>query len=130
MLPLVCLLGIVQAESGHLRQRSFSEGEAGTDMIDSIVFSQHRFTFYFQEFLDREKGNNDEIDKKLKYTEKLAAKMRLECQASEGTRIQVKDELETLKYTVDKCATDLESARGQSSHLGREIKDKRTKWVI
>lgn len=83
--------------------------------------------FLKQEFLDCEKENNNEIDKKLKAAEKLAAKNRLEYQASEGTRIQVKDELETLKYTVDKCATDLESARGQSMHLGKEIKDKRTK---
>ncbi len=38
-----------------------------------------------------------EIDKKLKGSERLAAKTRLEYQSVETTRIQVKDELETLK---------------------------------
>ncbi len=48
----------------------------------------------------------------------------------ETTRIQVKDELERiLKYAVDRAATDLETTRGQSTQLTKEIKDKRKKKV-
>ncbi len=80
-----------------------------------------------QEFLDREKENNYEMDKKLKTSERFAAKSRLELQAAETARIQVKDEVETLKYSVDRTGAELESTRGQSAHLSREIKDKRKK---
>ena len=81
----------------------------------------------FQIFLDNEKENNNEMDKKLKSAERMAAKNRLDYQSSETTRIQVKDELESLKYAVDRMAADLESTRGQSTHLSKEIKDKRKK---
>ena len=51
----------------------------------------------------------------------------MEYQDAEMARVQVKDELETLKHGVDKMAADLESARGQSTQLGKDIKDKRKK---
>lgn len=80
-----------------------------------------------QGFLDDEKENNKEIDKKLTGAERVAAKFRLEYQDSETARLQVKDELETLKYAVDRMAADLESTRGKSTQLTKEIKDKRKK---
>lgn len=82
---------------------------------------------FLQGFLDHEKENNQEMDKKLKNAERMAAKNRLDYQAAETTRLQVRDELETLKYAVDRMAADLESTRGQNTQLGREIKDKRKK---
>ena len=88
---------------------------------------QHQLINFLQEFLDREKENNFEVDKKQKAAERLAAKIRLDYQTCETNRLQVKDELETLKYSVDRSATDLESARGQSAQLTKEIKDKRKK---
>ena len=60
-------------------------------------------------------------------TERLAAKMRLEHQDSEAARAQFQDELETLKYSVDRTASDLESNRARSHQLTRDIKDKRKK---
>ena len=53
--------------------------------------------------------------------------MRLGCQDAEASRIQFRDELETLKYSVDRAASDLESTRAQSKELTREIKDRRKK---
>ena len=54
--------------------------------------------------------------------------MRLGYQDAEASRIQFRDELETLKYSVDRAASDLESTRAQSKELTREIKDKRNKY--
>lgn len=82
---------------------------------------------FLQEFLDREKDNNYEIDKKQKGAERLNAKIRLDYQTAETNRLQVRDELETLKYAVDRSATDLESARGQSVQLSKNTTDKRKK---
>lgn len=80
-----------------------------------------------QEFFDGERKNNTEKEKKLNTTERLATKMRLEYQDSEAARVQFQDELETLKYSVDRTAGDLESTRAKSHQLTREIKDKRKK---
>ena len=80
-----------------------------------------------QEFLDDENENNDEKDKKVTIAERVSAKKRLEYQEAETSRVQFKDELETLKYSVDRTAADLDSSRARSTHLSREIKDKRKK---
>lgn len=77
--------------------------------------------------MDKEKENNNEMAKKQTGAERLAAKIRLDYQTAETTRLQVKDELETLKYSVDRSAADLDSSRGQSTQLSKEIKDKRKK---
>ncbi len=83
-----------------------------------------------QEFFDDEKRNNAEKDKKVKIAERVSAKRRLEYQDAEAARIQFKDELETLKHSVDRTAADLDDARTKSTHLSREVKDKRRKLVI
>jgi UDP-glucose:O-linked fucose beta-1,3-glucosyltransferase len=54
--------------------------------------------------------------------------MRLGHQDAEASRIQFRDELETLKYSVDRAASDLDSTRAQSKELTREIRDKRKKY--
>ena len=87
----------------------------------------HIFALNIQEFFDNEKKNNAEKEKKLSDAERLSAKMRLGYQDAEASRIQFRDELETLKYSVDRAATDLDSTRAQSKELTREIRDKRKK---
>ena len=96
-------------------------------MVTRTCLSLSSNTHNSQEFLDNEKKNNAEKDKKLNDAERLSAKTRLAQQDAEASRIQFRDELETLKYSVDRVASDLESTRAQSKELTREIKDKRKK---
>lgn len=95
--------------------------------LEIFTFQLLSFSLLLKVFLDHEKENNNEMDKKLKGAERMAAKNRLDYQTAETTRIQVKDELETLKYAVDRMAADLESTRGRSTQLSKDIKDKRKK---
>ncbi len=80
-----------------------------------------------KEFFDDEKQNNAEKEKKVDIAERVSAKKRLDYQDSETARVQFKDELETLKHSVDRTAADLDNARTKSTHLSREVKDKRKK---
>jgi chromosome segregation ATPase len=80
-----------------------------------------------QEFLDGEKRNNEEKEKSLGVMERKVAKARLTYQESESARLAFKNELETLKYSVDRAGSDLEKARYESSHLTRQIKDSHRK---
>ena len=59
-------------------------------------------------------GNNGELEKKHTIMERLVAKQRLEYNEAESSRLQFQDELETLKYTVDRTAADLETLRGNT----------------
>lgn len=74
-----------------------------------------------QKFLDSELANNQEKEKKVGVAERQAAKLRLEYQDAEQIRIQFQDELDTLKYTVDRTARDLESARHKHNLLKKEV---------
>ena len=46
--------------------------------------------------------------------ERQVAKQRLEYNEAESSRLQFKDELETLIYTVDRTAADLETLRSNT----------------
>ncbi|KAK3698535.1 hypothetical protein QZH41_014464 [Actinostola sp. cb2023] len=73
-----------------------------------------------QKFLENELDNNQEKEKKVGAAERFAAKLRLEFQDAEKSRIQFQDELNSLKYTVDRTAKDLEATRQKAVLLKKE----------
>ncbi|XP_059800752.1 coiled-coil domain-containing protein 39 isoform X1 [Hypanus sabinus] len=81
------------------------------------------------QFLKNETENNEEFEKKISISERQAAKLRLEYQAHETNRIQLQNELDTLKSRVDRTATDLETARSQITNLKRESVEKSNKLM-
>ncbi|KAM4695071.1 coiled-coil domain-containing protein 39 [Discoglossus pictus] len=82
------------------------------------------------EFLKSEIDNNKEYEKKISYTERQAAKLRLDYQEQEATRGRLQDELESLKGTVDRTATELEAMRTQVSNLKKEVQDKQERLNV
>ncbi|KYO20049.1 coiled-coil domain-containing protein 39 [Alligator mississippiensis] len=75
-------------------------------------------------FLANETGNNIEYEKKIAATDRQAAKLRIEYQNQDANRVQLQDELDTLKTTVDRTASDLESMRTRVTNLKKEIQEK------
>lgn len=80
-----------------------------------------------QQFLENELENNREQEKKISVAERIAAKTRIDLQEAETMRIQFSDELDALKRTVDRTATDLEVTRSQVSQLKKDVGDKTVK---
>ncbi|XP_039256465.2 coiled-coil domain-containing protein 39-like [Styela clava] len=80
-----------------------------------------------QLFLENESENNQEMEKKIASQERLAAKLRIQYQEHENNRMQLEDELDTLKYTVERTATDLESIKSSVTGLKKEIVSKNLK---
>ncbi|XP_043926116.1 coiled-coil domain-containing protein 39 [Protopterus annectens] len=78
-------------------------------------------------FLESETGNNKEYEKKISVAERQAAKLRLDYQDFESNRSRLQDELEGLKITVDRTATDLEAMRSLVSNLKKEIQEKNSR---
>nr|XP_014341535.1 PREDICTED: coiled-coil domain-containing protein 39 isoform X2 [Latimeria chalumnae] len=78
-------------------------------------------------FLENEAGNNREYEKKISSTERLATKLRAEYQNHETSRASLQNELECLKTTVDRTATDLEGMRTKVANLKKEIQKKEKK---
>ncbi|KAM9127088.1 coiled-coil domain-containing protein 39 [Pangshura tecta] len=75
-------------------------------------------------FLANETGNNVEYEKRISVADRQAAKLRLDYQNQDAYRVQLQDELDTLKATVDRTASDLESLRTELANLKKEIQGK------
>ncbi|KAM9378594.1 LOW QUALITY PROTEIN: coiled-coil domain-containing protein 39 [Phaethornis superciliosus] len=78
-------------------------------------------------FLVNETVNNMEYEKKIYSAEREAASLRNDYQYQDTCRVQLQDELDALKSTVDKTASDLESLRTQVTNLKKEILKKQAR---
>ncbi|NXN34453.1 CCD39 protein, partial [Nycticryphes semicollaris] len=78
-------------------------------------------------FLVNETLNNMEYEKKISSVEREASSLRSEYQAQDTYRGQLQDELDALKSTVDRTASDLESLRTQVNNLKKEIQKKQAR---
>ncbi|KAM6326561.1 coiled-coil domain-containing protein 39 [Podargus strigoides] len=78
-------------------------------------------------FLVNEKLNNMEYEKKIALAEREAARLRNEYQTQDTYKIQLQDEVDALKSTVDRTASDLESLRIQVTNLKKEIQKKQAR---
>ncbi|NWX49389.1 CCD39 protein, partial [Steatornis caripensis] len=78
-------------------------------------------------FLVNETLNNMEYEKKISSAEREAASLRNEYQTQDTYRAQLQDELDALKSTVGRTASDLESLRTQVTNLKKEIRKKQAR---
>ncbi|KAM6257893.1 coiled-coil domain-containing protein 39 [Porphyrio hochstetteri] len=78
-------------------------------------------------FLVNETLNNTEYEKKIFSAEREATSLRNEYQTQDTCRIQLQDELDALKSTVDRIASELESSRTQVTSLKKEIQKKQAR---
>ncbi|KAM8805207.1 coiled-coil domain-containing protein 39 [Eudromia elegans] len=78
-------------------------------------------------FLINETVNNVEYEKAISSAEREATSLRHEYQTQESHRVQLQDELNTLKCTVARTTSDLESSRIQVSNLKKEIQKKQSR---
>ncbi|KFQ34172.1 Coiled-coil domain-containing protein 39, partial [Mesitornis unicolor] len=78
-------------------------------------------------FLANETLNNMEYEKKISSAEREATSLRNEYQTRDAYRIQLQDDLDLLKSTVDRTAYDLESLRTQVTNLKKQIHQKQVR---
>ncbi|XP_030631762.1 coiled-coil domain-containing protein 39 [Chanos chanos] len=78
-------------------------------------------------FLENEVENNKEYERKIAVAERQTAKLRQQAQEQERNRFRLQNELESLKGTVDRAATDVEALRSQLTNMKKDTKDKTAK---
>ncbi|OWK05735.1 CCDC39, partial [Cervus elaphus hippelaphus] len=74
-------------------------------------------------FLESEIGNNTEYEKKISAADRKVLKCRMEYHRHEANRIQLKDELDSLKATVNRSSSDLEALRKNISKIKMDINE-------
>ncbi|XP_025950567.2 coiled-coil domain-containing protein 39 isoform X1 [Dromaius novaehollandiae] len=78
-------------------------------------------------FLVTETVNNAEYEKTISSAEREATSLRNEYQTQDTYRVQLQDELNTLKCTVARTTSDLDSSRIQVANLKKEIQKKKSR---
>ncbi|XP_041514857.1 coiled-coil domain-containing protein 39 [Microtus oregoni] len=78
-------------------------------------------------FLENEVGNNVEYERRISVAERKVLKCRMEYQRHETSRSQLKDELDTLKITLNRTSSDLEALRKNISKVKKDIHDETSK---
>ncbi|XP_015993517.2 coiled-coil domain-containing protein 39 [Rousettus aegyptiacus] len=78
-------------------------------------------------FLESEIGNNAEYEKKISVADRKVLKCRMEYQQHETNRNQLKDELDSLKATVNRSSSDLEALRKNISKIKKDIQEEKTR---
>ncbi|KAM6160081.1 coiled-coil domain-containing protein 39 [Erethizon dorsatum] len=76
-------------------------------------------------FLENEIGNNTEYEKRISAADRKVLKCRTEYQNHETSRSQLKDELDSLKATVNRTSSDLEALRKNISKIKKDSCEER-----
>ncbi|EHB09713.1 Coiled-coil domain-containing protein 39 [Heterocephalus glaber] len=76
-------------------------------------------------FLENEIGNNTEYEKRISAADREVLKCRTEYQNHESSRSQLKDELDSLKATVNRTSSDLEALRKNISKIKKDSHEER-----
>ncbi|XP_034357186.1 coiled-coil domain-containing protein 39 isoform X1 [Arvicanthis niloticus] len=74
-------------------------------------------------FLENEVGNNVEYERRISVAERKVSKCRMDYQRHEANRSQLKDELDTLKTTLNRTSSDLQALRKNISKVKKDILD-------
>ncbi|XP_012784178.2 coiled-coil domain-containing protein 39 [Ochotona princeps] len=78
-------------------------------------------------FLENEVGNNAEYEKRISAADRKLLKCRTDFEHQEAGRIQLKDELDSLKATVNRTSSDLEALRKNISRIKKDINEETAK---
>ncbi|XP_019061888.1 coiled-coil domain-containing protein 39 isoform X1 [Fukomys damarensis] len=76
-------------------------------------------------FLENEIGNNSEYEKRISAADREVLKYRTAYQNHEAGRSQLKDELDSLKATVNRTSSDLEALRKNISKIKKDSYEER-----
>ncbi|XP_007934087.1 coiled-coil domain-containing protein 39 [Orycteropus afer afer] len=74
-------------------------------------------------FLENEIGNNTEYEKRIAAADRKVLKCRTEYQHHETNRNQLKDELDSLKATLNRSSSDLEALRKNISKVKKDVNE-------
>ncbi|KAJ3177443.1 Coiled-coil domain-containing protein 39 [Geranomyces variabilis] len=101
--------------------------QAAFEKTKDEIKDQQRVIDDKQRFLDQQNETNAETEKTIGLTERAVSKYRFDQNQANASLIQFQDELEVLRNTLNKTATDLVNKRGEVVNLKDDLHDKTEK---
>ncbi|XP_059019372.1 coiled-coil domain-containing protein 39 [Mustela lutreola] len=108
-------------EQMQKRDRDIDNGALALTRIKQEIREKENLVKEKIKFLENEIGNNTEYEKRISVADRKLLKCRMEYQRHETNRSQLKDELDSLKATVNRSSSDLEGIRRNISKIKKDI---------
>ncbi|XP_034518303.1 coiled-coil domain-containing protein 39 isoform X4 [Ailuropoda melanoleuca] len=108
-------------EQMQKRDRDIDKGALALARIKQEIREKQNLVKEKIKFLESEIGNNTEYEKRISVADRKLLKCRTEYQCHETNRNQLKDELDSLKATVNRSSSDLEAIRKNISKIKKDI---------
>ncbi|XP_004745128.1 coiled-coil domain-containing protein 39 [Mustela nigripes] len=108
-------------EQMQKRDRDIDNGALALTRIKQEIREKENLVKEKIKFLENEIGNNTEYEKRISVVDRKLLKCRMEYQRHETNRSQLKDELDSLKATVNRSSSDLEGIRRNISKIKKDI---------
>ncbi|XP_051768526.1 coiled-coil domain-containing protein 39 [Ctenopharyngodon idella] len=95
--------------------------------VNQVIREKNDLIKERKDFMEREIENNKELERNIGTTERQALRLRQQLQEEERNHRRLQDEVEVLKGTLDRTATDVETTRSQLTSMKKNIQDKTAK---
>uniref|UniRef100_A0A8C1DMA2 Coiled-coil domain-containing protein 39 n=1 Tax=Cyprinus carpio carpio TaxID=630221 RepID=A0A8C1DMA2_CYPCA len=98
--------------------------------VNQVIREKNDLLKERKDFMEREIENNKELERNINTAERQALRLRQQHQEEERNQRRLQDEVEVLKRTLDRTATDVETTRSQLTSMKKDIQNKITKELM
>uniref|UniRef100_A0A8C2D3J8 Coiled-coil domain-containing protein 39 n=1 Tax=Cyprinus carpio TaxID=7962 RepID=A0A8C2D3J8_CYPCA len=95
--------------------------------VNQVIREKNYLLKERKDFMEREIENNKELERIISAAERQVLRLRQQLQEEERNQRRLQDEVEVLKGTLDRIATDVETNRYQLTSMKKDIQDKTAK---
>uniref|UniRef100_A0A8C1KXH9 Coiled-coil domain-containing protein 39 n=1 Tax=Cyprinus carpio TaxID=7962 RepID=A0A8C1KXH9_CYPCA len=98
--------------------------------VNQVIREKNDLLKERKDFMEREIENNKELERNINTAERQALRLRQQHQEEERNQRRLQDEVEVLKRTLDRTATDVETTRSQLTSMKKDIQNKITNFLL
>ncbi|XP_051989390.1 coiled-coil domain-containing protein 39-like isoform X2 [Xyrauchen texanus] len=95
--------------------------------VNQVIREKNDLIKERKDFMECEKENNKELERKIDSAERQVVRLRQQLQEQESNSRRLQDELESLKGTLNRTATDVETTRSHLTSMKKDIQGKTAK---
>ncbi|XP_059358337.1 coiled-coil domain-containing protein 39 isoform X2 [Carassius carassius] len=92
--------------------------------VNQVIREKNDMLKERKDFMEREIENNKELERNISTAERQALRLRQQHQVEERNQRRLQDEVDVLKGTLDRTATDVETTRSQLTSMKKDIQNK------